>query len=411
MYINPLRYIVGSAIHNNPSIRLGVVLLHLVHCQAASATCCGCRHWGCSTACTANLAENLHTLVLVGLHHSWLVDCIPLIGGIRAQESHDRLLSSRMNWQPLCDIADCAIDDHPRILLGRVLGDLLHGDSLRTGISRWCWRAILLELFQLFNEILFAQLGIVFGGLIIYTIAFASGCDCLHHQILEVACFSVAIHEHSCTGLRCPTSTHHTMQQGHARDAVCLACAYVADFSTSKQAWQIGLAIGRFNSSAGVLYSRRNHSRIEVVGWVDKHLTILHGIAVVMTLRGAKQVGCLLGRAENVLGIICSCLIEGREGVCQCHLWDTHVCRETLGVAVLLHDTLGEIELGAPSDFDGRRFTNDNSHRFLCCLDFGHYSLCRCKFVAKALAVSINEDSAGTCDCIRNVQSLSGTLV
>ena len=59
-----------------------------------------------------------------------VVQHLELLGGVTAHEVHDGLGATGVLVEPVAEVHDNALDDDPQVLLGVVLGDLLHGELL-----------------------------------------------------------------------------------------------------------------------------------------------------------------------------------------------------------------------------------------------------------------------------------------
>mmetsp|Transcript_9687 Transcript_9687/g.17965 ORF Transcript_9687/g.17965 Transcript_9687/m.17965 type:complete len:329 (-) Transcript_9687:925-1911(-) len=112
------------------------MLLDLIHLDA-SGLC-----WG-SSCCSlwfpiVERAQFFEVLaVVLVLESARLVDVLPFLCSVHAQEYLDGLLATWMFGDPVRDVVDIAKEDNPSIIFGLVLGDLIHLDAGWTFVLGW----------------------------------------------------------------------------------------------------------------------------------------------------------------------------------------------------------------------------------------------------------------------------------
>mmetsp|Transcript_125491 Transcript_125491/g.220987 ORF Transcript_125491/g.220987 Transcript_125491/m.220987 type:complete len:329 (-) Transcript_125491:503-1489(-) len=167
------------------------MLLDLVHLDA-SGLCWGsscCSLW-LSVVERAQLFEVL-AVVLV-LESARLVDVLPFLCSIHAQEYLDGLFATWMFRDPVGDIVDIAKQDNPSIIFGLVLGDLIHLDARWTFVlGRRCrsFHAVGFQVLDLCDQLLLGEVLQFFALSRLFDVL----CGLLfHHVVMSVTMIAVA---------------------------------------------------------------------------------------------------------------------------------------------------------------------------------------------------------------------------
>jgi len=391
------------AVDDHPAVGFGVVLGNLCHGDATSSTATAaslCHFATMAAAAATDPADDRIGCILPDDIRR--VDHVELLSRIPAREGQDRELAARVIREELGDVEHLAVDDHPTIGLGSVLGDLLQGIATTTTTAHNCRTSLSASTTRLVHAVLIGasrELG-----------ALHSSSETSAREIGQRDVLHVCTQDVLGAMLAGNTSEDDAIQQGVPAQTV-VAVHTASDLASGVETGD-GLATRVHDRGVHVdlqtTHAIVDHGRddrdveglaLERGARDDVVVELLAGARLARGLipRLARGVGVPAAAIGVLLGLLCG-LVVLLVGLLHHGDRHTHVRGKVGAALVVLHDATASVMLAVPDDLVRRSLVQGQAERRLALPHLSGDVVTPAELVGEALAVGIEDEAADTAE-------------